>query len=65
MPQRIYGHTPGYSPGSMFETRADLSYAGVHKPRRAGIAGSGREAAESIVVSGGYEDDEDNGDEII
>ena len=65
MPQRIYGHILGYPLGSMFETRADLSYAGVHTPRRAGIAGSGREAAESIVLSGGYEDDLDHGDEII
>jgi len=65
MPQRIYGHIPGYPPGSMFETRADLSYAGIHRPRIAGICGSGREPAESIVLSGGYEDDEDHGDEII
>ncbi len=65
MPQRIYGHTPGYPPGSMFETRADLSYAGIHRPRIAGICGSGREPAESIVLSGGYEDDEDHGDEIV
>ena len=49
----------------MFETRADLSHAGVHKPRIAGICGSEREAAESIVLSGGYEDDEDHGDEIV
>jgi putative restriction endonuclease len=30
-----------------------------------GICGNGSEGAESIVVSGGYEDDEDYGDEII
>jgi putative restriction endonuclease len=62
---RIYGHIPGYPEGSEFESRADLSYAGVHRPRMAGICGSGREATESIVLSSGYEDDEDFDDEII
>lgn len=38
---------------------------GVHTPRMAGIAGSSSEGAESIVLSGGYEDDEDHGDVII
>ncbi len=65
MTQRIYGHIPDYPPGTLFETRADLSYAGVHRPRIAGICGSGRQPAESIVLSGGYEDDEDYGDEIV
>lgn len=38
--------------------------AGVHRPGQAGICG-GKDGAESIVVSGGYVDDEDYGDEII
>jgi putative restriction endonuclease len=37
----------------------------VHRPRQAGISGSGREGADSIVVSGGYEDDQDYGNLII
>jgi predicted restriction endonuclease len=37
----------------------------VHRPLQAGIAGTQATGAESIVVSGGYEDDEDNGSEII
>jgi hypothetical protein len=37
------------------------SKAGVHTPTIAGISGS-RYGAYSIVLSGAYEDDEDNGD---
>jgi putative restriction endonuclease len=37
----------------------------VHRHRQAGISGSASEGADSIVLSGGYEDDLDNGDEIV
>jgi len=37
----------------------------VHTQTQAGISGSQLEGADSIVVSGGYEDDQDFGDEII
>jgi putative restriction endonuclease len=36
----------------------------VHRPRQGGISG-GKDGADSIVVSGGYPDDRDYGDEII
>jgi putative restriction endonuclease len=49
----------------VFKSRAELSQAGVHTPRRAGISGNTREGAESIVLSGGYEGDVDEGDVII
>jgi putative restriction endonuclease len=62
---RIFGHIPGYPEGSRFESRAELSEAGVHRPTMAGISGSEREGADSIGLSGGYEDDEDLGDEIV
>ncbi len=65
MPERIFGHIPGYPEGSRFESRAELSEAGVHRPTVAGISGSEREGADSIVLSGGYEDDADFGDEIV
>ncbi|MDQ3913133.1 MAG: HNH endonuclease [Actinomycetota bacterium] len=65
MPERVFGYIPGYPEGSRFESRAQLSEAGVHKPTMAGISGSEREGADSIVLSGGYEDDEDLGDEIV
>jgi putative restriction endonuclease len=65
MAQQIFGHIPPYPEGSCFASREELSRAGVHRPRLAGIAGRGREGAESIVLSGGYEDDHDFGDVII
>jgi putative restriction endonuclease len=37
----------------------------VHRPLEHGISGAAAEGADSIVVSGGYEDDEDYGDLII
>jgi putative restriction endonuclease len=62
---RIFGHISGYPEGSHFESRGELSEAGVHRPTMAGISGSEIEGADSIVLSGGYEDDEDLGDEIV
>ena len=65
MAHRIFGHVPGYPEGSLFESRAELSESRVHLPLQAGIAGSQTEGAESIVLSGGYEDDVDDGDTIV
>lgn len=59
-----FGHIPGYPVGSHFVSRPVLSRAGVHRPRIAGIAGSGRAGADSVVLAGGYEDGEDY-DEVI
>ena len=63
--ERIFGHVPGYPEGTLFEDRAELRESGVHRPIQAGISGSQTEGAESIVLSGGYEDDADHGDVII
>ncbi len=65
MPDRIFGHVPGYPVGSTFESRAELLEAGLHRPPVAGISGNAREGADSIVLSGGYEDDQDFGDTIV
>lgn len=65
MAERIFGHVPGYPEGSTFDLRAELSKAGVHRPLMAGISGSERNGADSIVLSGGYEDDQDLGDAIV
>ena len=65
MPDRTFGHIPGYPEGSHFDSRTALSRAGVHRPLIAGISGTEREGADSIVLSGGYEDDEDLGEEVI
>ena len=48
-------------PDRSFDGRPSLSSSQVHRPRQAGISGGGQEGADSIVVSGGYEDDEDYG----
>lgn len=60
-----FGHIPGYPAGCHFASRMALSRAGVHGPRIAGIAGSGRLGARSVVLAGGYEDTQDFGDVII
>ncbi|MEW1913637.1 YDG/SRA domain-containing protein [Kitasatospora sp. NPDC085895] len=60
-----FGPVPGVPMGREFDTREDAAEAGVHRPLQAGICGTEEHGAESIVVSGGYEDDEDHGDVII
>lgn len=44
--------------------RGDLSDAGVHVPRTAGISGGPTTGASSVVLSGGYEDDVDSGETV-
>ncbi|MFD4395891.1 YDG/SRA domain-containing protein [Kitasatospora sp. NPDC058478] len=59
------GPVPGVRLGQEFDNRRTLSLAGVHRPLQAGICGLRELGAESIVVSGGYEEDEDLGDVIL
>ena len=65
MAERIFGQVPGYPEGSCFASRLELSQAGVHRPRIAGISGRGREGADSVVLAGGYEDTRDFGNDIL
>lgn len=65
MSERIFGQINNITEGTFFSNRIELSIAKIHRPRQAGISGSQTEGADSIVVSGGYEDDEDFGDIII
>jgi len=60
-----YGHIESIEVGTLFKNRSELSKAGIHRPTQAGICGGSKVAAESIVLSGGYIDDEDNGENII
>lgn len=62
---RVFGELNGLVEGDSFQNRLELSQSGVHRPTQAGISGSQNEGADSIIVSGGYEDDEDFGDIII
>lgn len=61
---RVFGEINGFPEGMEFESRKEVSMSGIHKPLQAGISGSGSEGADSIVLSGGY-DDQDFGDSII
>jgi len=62
---RVFGEVKGIAVGTEFANRAALAASGIHKPTQAGISGSTTMGADSIVVSGGYEDDEDYGDYIV
>ncbi|SFG61668.1 YDG/SRA domain-containing protein [Pontibacter chinhatensis] len=65
MSKRVFGHIPNVYEGDIFESRIALSHSKVHRPNQAGISGSQKEGADSIVLSGGYEDDLDLGNIII
>ena len=61
-----YGRLKEIQEGTIFADRLALHEAKIHRPLQAGICGTAsRGGAESIVVSGGYKDDEDYGDVII
>ena len=62
---RVFGHVGTYRPGDLFANRLELSLAGLHKPRRAGVSGSQAEGADSIVLAGAYQDDAFSEDEIV
>jgi len=62
---RHFGAIPGVPVGAAYADREAVAEANVHKPLQAGISGGEKEGADSIVVSGGYEDDEDYGSYIV
>ncbi|EPS68062.1 hypothetical protein M569_06710, partial [Genlisea aurea] len=51
--------------GESWDLRMECRQWGVHYPPVAGIAGKAHYGAQSIVVSGGYQDDEDHGEWLI
>ncbi|WP_432071311.1 YDG/SRA domain-containing protein [Streptomyces sp. AA1529] len=61
----MIGEIPDVSVGQPYASRVLASDAKVHRPRIAGICGTKATGAESIVLSGGYKDDQDLGDVII
>lgn len=65
MSNRIFGEIQGISVGTLFSTRVEVAAVGIHKPLQKGISGSKDDGSDSIVISGGYEDDSDSGDVII
>lgn len=58
------GSVPGVEVGTCWKFRYQVSEAGIHRPLVAGIHGRENHCAYSIVLSGGYEDDVDNGEEF-
>merc|ERR1712098_902880 len=56
------GPIPGIGVGQQWLMRIQVSEEGVHRPPVGGIAGTAKDGCQSIVLAGGYEDDEDNGD---
>lgn len=62
---RFFGTPDGVKVGDLFIDRRELHDAQIHRPLQAGISGAKQEGADSIVVSGGYVDDQDYGDYII
>ncbi|XP_057479613.1 histone-lysine N-methyltransferase family member SUVH9-like [Actinidia eriantha] len=70
--KRIVGSIPGVYIGDLFFFRMELCVVGLHGQAQAGIdyvaaghSSSGEPIATSVIVSGGYEDDEDGGEVII
>ncbi|XP_047954365.1 histone-lysine N-methyltransferase family member SUVH9-like [Salvia hispanica] len=70
--KRIVGSIPGVLVGDAFFFRMELCVIGLHGQAQAGIdyvpssqSSNGEPIATSIIVSGGYEDDEDSGDVIV
>jgi putative restriction endonuclease len=61
---RQFGEIAEIPAGTTFTNRPELADSGVHRPLQAGISGGEKEGADSIVVSGGYED-EDYGDVLL
>lgn len=61
----IFGEITGVQEGQWFEGRKEMMPTSFHRNWGAGIDGNGSEGTAAIVLSGGYEDDKDLGDEII
>nr|XP_043631912.1 histone-lysine N-methyltransferase family member SUVH9-like [Erigeron canadensis]XP_043631913.1 histone-lysine N-methyltransferase family member SUVH9-like [Erigeron canadensis] len=70
--KRVVGAIPGVYVGDVYFFRMELCVVGLHGLPQAGIdyltssqSSNGDPVATSVIVSGGYEDDEDAGDVII
>jgi len=61
----VFGSIEGVDEGHVFTGRREMMTNSFHRNWAAGIDGNKNEGVSAIVLSGGYEDDEDLGDEII
>ena len=64
IPKHHFGPIPGVDVGMSWEYRMQCSEVGVHGPHMAGIAAQAKIGCQSLVLAGGYEDDEDFGNEF-
>nr|CAH7757329.1 unnamed protein product [Callosobruchus chinensis] len=65
VPKNHFGPIPGVEVGTRWRYRFQAAEAGVHRPQVAGIHGRDGDGAYSICLSGGYEDDVDDGEEFL
>ncbi|KAJ0259860.1 Histone-lysine N-methyltransferase family member SUVH2 [Hirschfeldia incana] len=70
--KHVVGSIPGVEIGDMFLYRLELCVIGLHGQPQGGIdcltanrSSNGEPIATSIIVSGGYEDDEDTGEVLV
>jgi len=61
----VFGSIEGINEGHLFEGRREMMPTSFHRSWAAGIDGNKNTGVAAVVLSGGYEDDEDLGDEII
>jgi len=61
----IFGEIDGIEEGHLFDDRKQMMPSSFHRKWGGGIDGNPKEGASAIVLSGGYEDDSDDGDVIV
>ncbi|MBB6330341.1 putative restriction endonuclease [Chryseobacterium sediminis] len=61
----IFGEIEGIEEGYHFNNRKEMMSTSFHRNWGAGIDGNAKEGTAAIVLSGGYEDDLDFGEEIV
>lgn len=61
----VFGDVPGVLVGTTFASYKDMNASKVHRSSMGGISGLAKVGADSLVISGGYKDDEDQGDIIV
>eukprot|EP00775_Hariotina_reticulata_P002915 gene2915-3202_t len=62
LPEHDPSNNKGVQVGDWWKDRLDCRQWGAHFPHVAGIAGQSNRGAQSVVLSGGYEDDHDEGE---
>lgn len=63
--QIVFGEIESIKEGHWFEGRKEMMPSSFHRKWASGIDGNATEGTSAIVLSGGYEDDQDLGDMII